>query len=284
MTALANNLRAFITDGAARAVAFRLTMASTMAMAVAFALSLDNPWWAAMAVWMIGQPPRGLLIERCGAQLVGTILGAVAGVALILLGTKYTVASIASLALWIGICCGVANAMRHQRAYGAALCGLTSAVVVSLTLGTQVDPWGFALARVADSVIGIAASLLVAFIPGPVLRGPSIGERARRTMADAIDLVAESLGNASKRTSEHERGFLMALAALEASAEDLAAGSLAGRRNLRDLNALLSLLLDLIVIARAIRHREGAVTAPGHAAMIRLRQAFEKDGRQAQAW
>lgn len=28
-------------------------------MAAASALALQNPWWAAMAVWMVGQPARG---------------------------------------------------------------------------------------------------------------------------------------------------------------------------------------------------------------------------------
>jgi uncharacterized membrane protein YccC len=56
--------------------------------------------------------------------------------------------------------------MRRQRAYGAAPWGLTSAVVVVLTLDTPSDPWSFALARGADNLIGIIASIVVAMISG----------------------------------------------------------------------------------------------------------------------
>jgi hypothetical protein len=37
-------------DPIALAIALRLTVASTVAMALASALSMQNPWWAAMAV------------------------------------------------------------------------------------------------------------------------------------------------------------------------------------------------------------------------------------------
>ncbi|WP_245308785.1 FUSC family protein [Aurantimonas sp. 22II-16-19i] len=267
-------LRAFVTDPALRATAIRLTVASTGAMAFASMLSLQNPWWAAMAVWMIGQPPRGLLVERCAAQLVGTLLGAAIGAAIVLMGAQNPAASLVGLAVWIATCCGVANAMRHQRAYGAVLCGLTSAVIVSLTLGTQIDPWTFALARGADNLIGIGASLLVSMALGSPKSGPSIPDRARAVTADALDLVAAALGSPGMGKSAIERDFLLALATLEASAEDAAAGSLAGRRKLRDLNTLLAFLLDLIVMARAIRAREAPPSAPGHAATAHLRQMF----------
>jgi hypothetical protein len=112
-----------------------------------------------MAVWMVGQPARGLLLERSLAQLLGTVLGAAAGAALVLPWLGIPAASILGLVAWIAICCGIANTMRHQRAYGAALCGLTSAVIVSLTLGTHDDPVGFAAARAMDNVIGISIRL-----------------------------------------------------------------------------------------------------------------------------
>ena len=75
---------AAVRDPAISNVAIRLTGASTLAMAVATALSLDYPWWAAMTVWMVGQPPRGLLFERSLAQFFGTLLGAAAGAGLVL--------------------------------------------------------------------------------------------------------------------------------------------------------------------------------------------------------
>ncbi|MFG1342436.1 FUSC family protein [Xanthobacter autotrophicus] len=271
-----NSLVAALRDPVARSVAIRLTVASTLAMAIATALSFQYPWWAAMAVWMVGQPPRGLLFERSLAQLVGTLLGAAAGAGLALIWPANPAIAVLGLVAWIALCCGGANAMRHQRAYGAALCGLTSAVIVSLTLMTPADPLTFASARAVDNVIGIGSAILVALAFGPPGSGPTIGARARSVTSQALALIAEALSEPGERSLARERAFLLSLAALEASAEDAAAGSLAARRKLRELNALFASHLDLIVVARAIRSREASELAPGHADMVALQEAFRR--------
>jgi uncharacterized membrane protein YccC len=134
--------RALMTGGAAR-----LTLASLIAMATATAFALQNPWWAAMAVGMIGLQRPGLMLERSMAQLLGTLLGAAGGLALLLSTPGSPAAALFGLTILVAACCGLANFMRHQRAYGAALCGLTASVIVVLTVGTSIDPMSFAVAR-----------------------------------------------------------------------------------------------------------------------------------------
>lgn len=258
--------------------AARLTLASILAMAAATALSLQNPWWAAMAVWMIGQPPRGLLLERSLAQLLGTLLGAAGGLAILLAAPEAPAGALLGLAVLVAACCGLANLMQHQRAYGAALCGLTASVIVVLTVGTGIDPVRFAAARALDNVIGIGAALLVAWLSGPAPAAPGLAARARAVAAEALALVEAAI--AGQETQEGQEGrFLLSLAALDASAEDAAAGSVPERRRLRAIEALFASLLDLVVIARAIRaHPESEGTAGGHAALAALRAAVTEAG------
>jgi uncharacterized membrane protein YccC len=263
-------------DRAARNIAVRLTLASMLAMATATAMSLTNPWWAAMAVWMVGQPPRGLLFERGLAQLLGSVLGAAAGVALILPLPGVPAASLFGLAVWIAVCCGIANVMRHQRAYGAALCGLTSAVIVSLTLGTSIDPVGFAVARTLDTVIGIASAIMIALWLGPPAPGSTVATRAGKITSQALGLIAECLAEPGRPSPAREREFLLSLASLDASAEDAAAGSVSARRKLKELRALFAHLLDFLVVARAIRSREASTLFRGHEDMAVLRKAFNR--------
>lgn len=232
-----------------RNVALRLTLASILAMATAEALCLALPWWAAMAVWMIGQPPRGLLAERSVAQLAGTVLGAAMGAGLVLTGGGSSATTLLALVLWVALCAGVANLMRHQRAYGAAVCGLTSVVIVALTLDTPADPLAFALARVSDTLVGIAAALGVALLLDTPRQPPNRGAEARSVLARGLDLVAQAL-HAPAETDEP--GFLQDLAALEARGEDAAAGSIAGRRALAQIRTVFACALDLIVLARAL--------------------------------
>lgn len=260
-------------DPPARNVAMRLTLASMIAMAAANILSLHNPWWAAMAVWMIGQPPRGLLLERSLAQLVGTVLGALAGLGIVLASPSLAVAAIC-LTVWISICCGIANAMRHQRAYGAALCGLTSAVIVSLTFASSLDPINFAVARTLDNFVGVGSAIFVAIAFGPKSPGSMIAEPATSAVAKAMTLIADALMKTEDKSTVREREFLAILASLQASAEDSVAGSLVSRRKLQDLNSLFAFLLDLIVVARAIRSRTLFAQGSDQAGVGLLQRAF----------
>ncbi|WP_236823332.1 FUSC family protein [Blastomonas sp. RAC04] len=276
-------LTATFSDAATLNVALRLTLASMSAMAAATALSLQNPWWAAMAVWMVGQPPRGLLLERSLAQLLGCILGASVGVALVQPWPGTPATPLLGLAAWLAICCGVANLMRHQRAYGAAVGGLTAAVVVSLTLGTVIDPVSFATARVVDTAIGIASAFAVATLLGPSSATSFITVRAKMVTLQALALITQAMSETATHLQTQARGYLLSLASLEASAEDAAAGSLSARRKLRELHALLAYLLDLLVVARAIHSREASLNAPGHEKMAILKAAFDKSAADLDA-
>ncbi|NPD14980.1 FUSC family protein [Xinfangfangia sp. D13-10-4-6] len=268
------NLNGALRDPLVRATALRLTLAAMIAMVVATGFGLQNPWWAAMATWMIGQPPRGLMLERSVAQFVGTLLGAATGVAIALAGNPYL--ELTCLALWLAFCCGLANAMRHQRAYGAALAGLTASVVVTLTTGTEIAPLSFAGARVADTLIGIGASLAVGFLLQPRARAQSLSARSATVLAEGLRLVGMALQEHQTDLVAREAAFLSALAAISAGAEDAAAGSFKARRRLRPLNTMSASLLDLIVVARMIRKASESRSITEQADLPALRAALER--------
>jgi uncharacterized membrane protein YccC len=53
-----------------------------LATVVAFALHLENPWWAGISAWIIGNTDRSALLKKGVLRLVGTILGCVIGLQL----------------------------------------------------------------------------------------------------------------------------------------------------------------------------------------------------------
>jgi uncharacterized membrane protein YccC len=255
-------------------IALRLTLASLTAMSAATLLELQLPWWAAMAALMVGQPPRGLLLERGLAQLLGTLLGALAGALIVSVANGSALIALSGLALWIALCCGIANMMRHQRAYGAAVCGLTTVVIVSLTLGTAIDPIGFAAARALDTIVGIVAAIGVALLFGKRAVTQAITTRTKSVMATALTLIADAVGGVGTAMVARERDFLLALASLEASAEDAAAGSRSARRRLHEINTLFARLLDLIVVARAIRSQDTSALSFERSKLLDLEMAI----------
>lgn len=268
-----------LSDPVARSFALRLTLASALAMAAANALSLANPWWASMAVWMVGQPTRGLLIERGIAQLTGTFLGAVVAVMVMKVASHDPRLALIIVGAWIAVCCGIGNAMRHQRAYGAVMCGATTAIVVGYCLGTNIDPIEFGTARVTDNAIGILSSVFVVAIWSPVTAADDLVMKARTIAHETMILAARAInGSSTAETIELERRQIVDLAMIEASAEDAAAGSFHFRRRLKTLRGLLASLLDLIAIARTISSRLEREQARGRQEVAAVGDAIEALG------
>lgn len=252
-------------------IALRLTLASTIAMSIAAGLHLANPWWAAMAVWMVGQPPRGLLLERSAAQFVGAVIGASVGACLGLLPSPAL--AITGLSIWLAICCGLAGALRHQRSYGAALGGLTAAVVVILSIGGEIDPVAFAGLRAMDTAIGSVSALAVGLAFGRISAVDQLKDRARLVVKQSLILVADALLDRDGETRQVEHDFLLSMGSLFSTSEDVAAGSISGRRRLKSLHAVFASCLDLLVVARATRLRADAIHDAG-SSITRLHDAL----------
>ncbi|TKI03514.1 FUSC family protein [Martelella alba] len=52
------------------------TLAAAGSMLCATWLGFHYPWWAAMTVWLVAQPTRGLMLERMIARFAGSTVGA----------------------------------------------------------------------------------------------------------------------------------------------------------------------------------------------------------------
>jgi hypothetical protein len=126
-------------DPAVTRRALLLALAAWLSFAIATLLHVHNAYWAAMPVWVISQPARGVLLERAVFRVVGTLLGAAVGFAIILLPGPPLLQA-AALALWIGLNAGTTHVLRGVHSYGAFMAGITSAVVVIPSL---LAPAGF---------------------------------------------------------------------------------------------------------------------------------------------
>lgn len=134
-------------------------------MVVAKLLALPFPIYAMIsAVIVTDLAPaltRKLAVPRIAATVLGTVLGA-------------TIITVLSASLWL-VVPGIMAAMllsnllglRQASRVAGYICG-----IVLLAFGDQ--PWAYALARMVETVVGIAAALLVSFVPKlfPTERAP----------------------------------------------------------------------------------------------------------------
>ncbi|WP_416427416.1 FUSC family protein [Pseudomonas sp. App30] len=139
------------------------TAAALMALVIAQWCGLHHPWWAAMTVWLVAQPTRGLFIARIGARLAGTAVGAMVGGMLLALFFDHHVWLMMALAAWITLCAGAGNLFRHFRNYAFVLAGYTAAIVALFGILDPVFDVGLALGRLYCTVIGVLASALLSW-------------------------------------------------------------------------------------------------------------------------
>jgi uncharacterized membrane protein YccC len=60
-----------------------LALAAWLSFSIAACLHVHNAYWPAMPVWVISQSSRGVLLERALFRVIGTLVGAGVGFALV---------------------------------------------------------------------------------------------------------------------------------------------------------------------------------------------------------
>jgi uncharacterized membrane protein YccC len=166
----------------------RLWASVCLALYVAFWLELDNASWAGTSAAIVCQPHLGASLRKGWFRMIGTLVGAVAIVALTACFPQDRAAFLVGLALWGAACALVATPLRNFAAYAAGLAGFTAAVIAGDQLGATGGPNGdafmLAINRGSEICIGIVCA-------GIVLAGTDFGGAPQRLAARFAAVSAE---------------------------------------------------------------------------------------------
>jgi uncharacterized membrane protein YccC len=138
-------------------------LAVILALFVAFALDLPNPWWA-MATVYLAQPPRalvGAIWAKAFYRVAGTIIGMIASIVLIPNLANSPELMILALAGWIGLCVFVGVLDRTPRSYTFMLAGYTVALIGLPAAAHPEGIFDVAATRAEEIIIGVLAPALV---------------------------------------------------------------------------------------------------------------------------
>lgn len=243
--------------------ALALAFAAWLSFAIASLLHVGNAYWAAMPVWVLTQPSRGLVFERAIYRVLGTLIGAGAGLAALALELP-GVAQVVLLSLWIAAMAGLTHLLRGVSGYAALLAGMTAAIVVLPELFAPQGAATVALARVECTLIGVVVSTIVLAWLTPGSELGSLYAEARVLAADAVSFAARELARPDDADAESkavaEEGRLVGrIGLLEASARLASAGSRDGYRKLSALEHLVVGMLAAMAAARALRLSQRAL-------------------------
>jgi uncharacterized membrane protein YccC len=239
-------------DRASTRRALLLALGATLAFAVASLLHVRNAYWAAMPVWVISQPARGILLERSIFRVAGTLVGAAVGLALVQAHMPPHVL-IVLLALWIALNAGVTHILRGVHSYAALLAGMTAAIVVIPSLEAPAGAMAIALARVDCTLIGVVVGSLVMALCTPESPLAEFYEEVRTVSSDAVSFAVQVLRSGAADLAPQERRLLGRISQLQQSARLHAAGSVEGYRRLGDVDLLVLGSLSTMAAARAVQ-------------------------------
>ncbi|WOK36537.1 FUSC family protein [Sphingomonas sp. C3-2] len=167
--------------------------ASMLALYIALSLDLMNPFWSMMTVYIVSSPQAGSVRSKALYRLLGTIAGGAASVIMVpALGNAPEMLSLA-LALWVGLCLGVALLDRTPRSYVFMLGGYTAALIGFTTVNNPLVIFDVALARVEEIGLGIVCATAFHSIIYPQGARVSLTTRITAFMRDAQTWTLDAL-------------------------------------------------------------------------------------------
>ena len=173
------------------------TFASAMlALWIALRMGLDRPYWAMATVYIVAQPLTGAMRSKAAYRFYGTMLGAVACIALIPNLVNSPVLLIAALSIWIGGCIYFAVLERTPRSYVFLLAGYSVALIGFPLVDAPGTVWDVVLARVEEITLGIVCTTVIGSIVFPTPLGPALTARLDAWIGDAAEWTLGVLSGA----------------------------------------------------------------------------------------
>lgn len=156
----------------------KLTLAVLLALFLGFAFNLETPRWAVMTAAIVaggtafvagGDPYAGALRHRGMLRIIGTFIGCIAALAIMIATVRAPVIMLLLCCLWAGFCVWLSSLIRVENSYALGLAGYTALIIV-----VTVDANGslllaplFAVERCSEIVMGIVCAIVADLVFTP---------------------------------------------------------------------------------------------------------------------
>ncbi|XES82452.1 FUSC family protein [Franconibacter pulveris] len=149
--------------------ALRNSIAMCLALTIAYALELDEPYWAMTSAAVVSFPTVGSVISKSLGRIAGSLLGAAAS--LMIAGHTLNDPWFFTLAMaaWLAFCTWAASQFLNNAAYAFQLAGYTAAIIAFPLVNTveTTQLWDIAQARVCEVIVGIlCGGFMMMLLPG----------------------------------------------------------------------------------------------------------------------
>ncbi len=272
---------AFRIDGDLVLYGVKFTIASLVALAVAFWSSLPQPEWAVITVAVLAGPHADQVTAKSIARIAGTVVGAAFGLVLVVLFAQHRFLFLGALCLWLGACTWLSLWFRGSQAYVFALSGYTATIVGLPAALAPSSAFDIAVGRVSEVGIGIAVTWVASALVFPRYSHVNLPDQVRKAGTQLAGCLAPGAAGAAMRVAVAGQftvlhGFCGV--ALERGAE--------GARRLAAVRCLSMALMRALFLSRALSHpdyRRDDLDALAAALPAALKSPAEA-GRLAASW
>ncbi|CAN5309251.1 FUSC family protein [soil metagenome] len=267
----------FLTRHADLIFSLKTFAAAVMALLIALAMDLPRPYWALATVYIASQPLAGATRSKAFFRVVGTLIGAVASVAIIPNFVNAPELCSLVLALWVGLCLYTSQLDRTPRGYMFMLAGYTVALIGFPSVADPAGIFDVALARGEEIILGILCASIVSTIVLPRSVGPAVAARVSNWLAGARELTQSVLAGHGGDPAAHEQRLSLAAEAIDI---DNLSDHLAYDRNVSCdtphwLRALRLRMLMLLPLLSSIGDRLDALGADARTTQPRLMELID---------
>ncbi|WP_454757883.1 FUSC family protein [Cupriavidus campinensis] len=236
---------------------FKAFAAAMLALWIAMYMGLPRPYWAMASVYVVAHPLTGATRSKALYRVLGTLLGAAAGVAMVPSLVNSPPLLMGAVALWTGCLLYIALLHRTPRSYVFMLAAYTLPLVALPAVDNPAAIFDIAIARAEEISLGILCAAVVGAVVFPASVADVLRDKSRQWMADAAlwagDMLSPSPGMQVTRHQSRHR-LAADILALDQLISQLGydTESIARVRAARELRGRMTMLLPVMSSLAAI--------------------------------
>lgn len=184
-------------------------IAALLALYIALAIPLDNPYWAMASVYVVSHPLSGATRSKALYRALGTLLGAAGSVALLPMFAQQPVMLSLVISLWIGALLFLSLLDRSPRSYIFLLAAYTVPLISLAEVNHPETIFDVALARSEEILLGIVCAAVVNAVLFPSRIAPTLAAKMNLLLRDGRAAVSRMLN--TRHLGEADQRALNAL-------------------------------------------------------------------------
>ncbi|AFJ45481.1 p-hydroxybenzoic acid efflux pump subunit AaeB [Shimwellia blattae] len=239
--------------------ALKLALALVLAIFVGFHFELETPRWAVLTAGLVasgpafaagGEPYSGAIRYRGMLRIIGTFIGSVAALIMVISLIRAPALMLAVCCLWAGLCTWASSLVRLENSYALGLAGYTALMVVITIQPTPLMAPQITIERCSEIVIGILCAIFADMVFSPRSVKKQIDKELDGLLLDQYRLMQLCIAHGDRTEVDKSwSGLVRRTKGLEGMRGNLAIESSRWGRAVRRLESINTLSLTLITQA-----------------------------------